>query len=163
MKPNLSPKEIAKFSDVVLFGYLEEAKAMLEEKPELLNAQDPFGFTALHNVMTEEHFSIVRYLIEQGAKVNIQNDEGIAPLHLACYPEHAGLLVEAGADINLTDQKGNTPLHILAAEGEERYEVIEFLLDKGADQTLKNKEGYTPLDIAKIREEKDLIDLFQGD
>ena len=157
---SLSPKEVEKFSDAVVFGYEEEVKQMLSRQPELLNSTDRFGFTALHNAMSEEHFPLVKFLIAQGAKVNSQNDEGIAPLHLACYPEHADLLLQAGADINLKDHKGNTPLHILCSDGEERYEVIEFLLSAGADPSIQNQEGNTPLGIATSRKESDLIDLF---
>ena len=155
------PSTIAAFSDAVVFGQLEKVTALLAQDPDLVNAQDKYGFAALHNVMSEEQPTTIAYIIEQGANVNLQNDMGIAPLHLACYPENAALLLDAGADLNLRTHSGDSPLHILTEDGAERREVIQYLLSRGADKTLQNNHGQTALDLAKIRSDRRLINLLQ--
>jgi ankyrin repeat protein len=153
----LTEIDLEKFSNAVVYGDFDLVKEMLKNRPEIINSQDKWGFSALHNVMSEEQFEIIKYLISKNVLVNIQNDEGIAPLHLACYKENAELLFHAGADINLKDNNGNTPLHILAADGEENIEVVEYLLSIGANKEIKNNSNKTPLDISKLREDFDMI------
>ncbi len=151
---------IDQFSDAAVFGDFAGVKKLLESNPELLNTGDDWGFTALHNMMSEEQFEILGYLVDQGVNVNVQNNDGIAPLHLACYVENAEALVAAGADINLADYSGNTPLHIHAAEGNKSYEIIEYLLKQGADSQAKNNSNELPIDISKSREDHAIVALF---
>jgi ankyrin repeat protein len=153
----LTESDIENFSDAVVYGDFDLVKEMIKNTPEIINSQDKWGFTALHNVMSEEQFEIIRYLVSNDVKVNIQNEVGIAPLHLACYKENAKLLFDAGADINLKDKNGNTPLHILAADGEERIEVIEYLISIGANKEIKNNSMETPLDISNSRKDFDMV------
>lgn len=139
---------ILKFSDAVVFGDFDIVKSMVEENAEIINSQDKYGYTALHNVMSEEEFEIVEYLIKNGADVNIQNEDGVTPLHLAAYTENANILLDNGAEINQQDNRGNTPLHAAVIAGEEHREMIKFLIDNGADASIINQEGKTPLDFA---------------
>jgi len=145
----------------VVFGEVEKVKEMIAERPELVNAQDDYGFSALHNVMCEEQAEIISMLIANGADVNLKNEEGISALHLACYAENAKLLLDAGADINQADNVGNAPLHTHAANGEESEEVVEYLILKGADKKVKNSAGSTALDVAVKREDAVLIQLLR--
>ncbi len=152
---------IEKFSDAVVFGDLKEAKSLIAKYPQIVNAKDKYGFTALHNIMTEEQFEILELLLVEGADPNVKNDEGIASLHLAAWVKNADLLLKAGANINTVDLQGNTPLHILAGDGEERAEVIKFLISKGANKELKNKKGETAFEIAQLRHSDDVLDLLR--
>jgi len=152
---------VEKFSDAVVYGEIVEVIEMLDAHPELVNAQDENGFTALHNVMNEEQNETIALIISKGANVNAQNNEGIGPLHLVGYSENARLLIEAGADINLKDNSANTPLHILASNGEESEDVIRYLLSIGADKELMNKKGQKPIDIALSRAEGSLIEILK--
>lgn len=144
----ITEKEVRKFSDAVVFGDFNKVKQMIADKPVVINSQDEYGFSALHNVMSEEQFEIVAYLIKNGANVNIQNDQGISPLHLAGYPKNVELLLNAGAEIDIIDFQGNTPLHSIASETDEYIDVVEYLISRNANRNLKNKAGQTPLNIA---------------
>ncbi len=151
---------IESFSDAVVFGELGKVIEMISETPKLINAQDKYGFTALHNVMCEEQMETISFLITNGANLNIKNDQGISPIHLACYVENAELLLNSGADINQLDNQGNAPLHNQTSNGEESQEVIEYLIAKGADKMLKNEDGQLPIDIAKMRSNTAIIELL---
>jgi len=69
---------------------------------------------------------MVALLIRSGAKVNVKDDGGKTPLHLAALSGYVGvvkLLVEAGAELNATDKFGHTPLFDAAADVSP-YEMI---------------------------------------
>ena len=83
--------------------------------------------------VTVGDFTEVKKLIEAGADVNAQNNEGWTVLMLASYfghPEVAKLLVESGADVNAQNNEGVTAL-ILALEGG-HPEVAQLLMEAGA-------------------------------
>jgi ankyrin repeat protein len=155
----MNEKLIARFSDAVMYGDLDEVQTIISETPKIVNAGDEYGFTALHNAMAEEQKETISYIIEKGANVNAQNDDGIAPLHIACTIENAKLLIEAGADINLKDNNGNTPLHIHASE-RDSDDVIQYLVRNGAQKEIRNNFKKQPIDIATSREDKRKIKLL---
>ncbi|PHS31844.1 MAG: hypothetical protein COA95_04985 [Methylophaga sp.] len=160
----ITQENIREFSDAVVFGDFEKVKKMVKDNFEIINSQDKYGFSALHNVMSEEQFKIVEYLIKNGANVNIQNSEGISPLHLAGWPENAELLLNAGAEVDIIDHQGNTPLHIIAEEVDEELGVlvIEYLISKNANKDLKNNAGKTPLNIAIEAGNEEIIDYLNN-
>jgi len=98
---------------------------------------------------------VERLVVDCGVDPNIQNNDGITPLHLAAGNgrlEVVKLLLEHGADPNVQDHDGRTPLHF-AVEGC-YVDVVRVLLDHGADPTIRDNKGRTPLDIgSKCSEE----------
>ena len=59
------------------------------------------------------------------------------------------LLLAHQADVNVKDNTGKTPLHVAAAGSEYGFqEIVELLLANGADINVKNNDGKTPLDAA---------------
>lgn len=53
--------------------------------------------------------------------------------------------ISKGANINVRDDKGNTPLHIACEHHRIMTPTIDILLKAGADPSLVNKHGCTPL------------------
>ena len=57
---------------------------------------------------------VIGMLIERGADVSAQNQNGETPLHLASREGHAevvGMLIECGADLSAQGEYEDTPLH----------------------------------------------------
>ena len=92
----------------------------------------------------------VKMLIESGASVNVQTDDGISALMKASesgYEECVKLLLETGADVNATSKKNCTSLIYSAEFGHEA--CLGDLLTAGADVNTKEKSfGATALIIA---------------
>lgn len=54
------------------------------------------------------------YCIKEKADIDVKDENGRTPLHLACMNKHfeiAKILIENGADVNVIDNEGKTPLH----------------------------------------------------
>jgi hypothetical protein len=138
-------------------GQLEQVRAFLAEDPTLANARGWMGFVPLHGAVGNIHTpEVTELLLDAGADVNAQNDQGVAPLHLAGSPELVDLLVRRGADLNLRTNDGRTPVWIHAME---RYggRVLLRLLELGANPNVPDKFGASALDIALRRYESDKL------
>src|SRR4051794_5284436 len=75
-----------------------------------------------------------RLLAKKPNKVDVRNNRGEAPLHLAARYGHkdvALLLLEKGADVNARDRFFCTPLHEAAIWG--RSELVRLLVSHAAD------------------------------
>lgn len=67
----------------------------------------------------------MRFLLENGAEVNLKDKGGLIPLHNASsfgHLEIASLLIECGAEVNHPDKWGYTPLH----EAAQKVRVLLF-------------------------------------
>lgn len=147
------------FYEAATCGDTDKVRRMLAASPSLVHSTIQWQFVALHGVAGEECIEMAELLLDSGADPNARNDEGIAPLHLAAYPEMVELLVRRGADIDARTRDGRTPLLVHAAEAE-RCDVMAALLELGADPKAVDDRGSSAMDIAMSREEDDKMDLL---
>ncbi|MFC1841966.1 ankyrin repeat domain-containing protein, partial [Candidatus Dependentiae bacterium] len=134
------------------------------------------------NVMLGRKREITKLLIENGANVNMQINEGSqTPLMLAVFKndlELATLLIEKGADVNIQAKiimlVPNVDISFTAlstAVELQNVEMVKLFLENGADITIKNKygnnkdeskdkDGKTALEQAKKLGNQELIDLL---
>ena len=83
---------------------------------------------------------VVEYLLDNGAKVDVQDDGGLMPLHNACsfgHTEVVQTLLKHGADPNARDNWNYTPLHEASSKGktdvcigECYYALTVYIVDK---------------------------------
>ena len=101
---------------------------------------DPFnidGQTPLHFASKDGTFkdgSVVRFLLEHGADINMENHAGWTALHIASSEgelEAVRLLLECGADVEAENDDGNTALQVAVEEGYDK--VVELLREYGAE------------------------------
>lgn len=57
-------------------------------------------------------------------------------------------LVENGAGVNIKNEDGHTALILVSNEDKEHLNIIQYLVDNGADINIKNNDGDTALIIA---------------
>ena len=89
-------------------------------------------------------------LASAGVDVNLINQKGEAPLHIASRNGLVGViatLLQAGADPNILNHKGETPLHLVG--GPLPHITAQVLLINGARLDAVASDGSLPLDRAK--------------
>ncbi|CAF1411584.1 unnamed protein product, partial [Rotaria sordida] len=128
------------------------------------------GQTALFMATLKDRVDVVKFLIQKGAHVNVQNRYGVSPLLLCAESGNYELvqaLVQAGADVNITPQgelaeenflAGQTPLFGAAKKG--HVEICEYLIQNGADVNAVTMTGATPLYTATEEGHLDVVRLL---
>lgn len=146
----------------------KELKQLLTNFPlETVSLQHENGMSALHFGMRGEClfpvfflkvppqacsgglFEHVRLLLDYGARINAQDEDGWTPLHFACQSgssDIVALLLSKGARPTISNSIEQTALHVAASNG--RKEVVSVLLDSDNGQQLigmLDGNGATPL------------------
>uniref|UniRef100_A0A8C5N9U9 Protein TANC1-like n=1 Tax=Gouania willdenowi TaxID=441366 RepID=A0A8C5N9U9_GOUWI len=101
------------------------------------------------------------FLLEHGAKLEMPNRRGIAPLLSASKHGHTQvveLLLKQGADINTSDRQGRTALMLAASEG--HTGTVQLLLSKGASLSCADQEELTALSWACMKGHKGAAQLL---
>lgn len=90
-------------------------KLLLENGAEI-NVQDKYGAAPVHRAAAQGHIDIVRILSEHPKfRIQISDNEGNSPLHLACEDQHDSLalfLAKLGANIKAINKAEKTPLDL---------------------------------------------------
>ena len=115
-------------------GLIGRLRELLEGDDMLLHSSDTFGFTALHWAAARDHVKTLRWLLEQGVRVDAPSRAGgHTALHVAChhgYTDSAACLLGGGAAPSLRSMMGMTPLHHACVACNVR--LTQLLLDAGA-------------------------------
>ncbi len=101
--------------------------------------------------------------LPNGANVNIQDENGLSPMHLAASNgniEMVNSLLKKGADINIKDNQDRSPMHFAALNG--KTDMVQFLADKflAAKISIDQLNDYdeTPLHAAVRNGHKDVVE-----
>lgn len=118
----------------------------------VINARDhDTGNAALHYVVQNRDIGWLSFLIGKGARVDIQNGDGMTPLAIAAqggWAEGVQALLSRQASVDLANNRGETPL-ILAVQSRDIV-TVRLLLAKGANPNRPDRvSGYSALDYAK--------------
>ena len=97
----------------------------------------------------------VKLMLTLGQNVNVKDEYGITPLHMAMWEvaEITAMLISAGANVNAVDNDGNSVLHravvsvSIHEEDGGNVEITSMLISAGANVTARNKEGKTALEL----------------
>ncbi len=102
-------------------GDIPSIRRIVAKAPGVLNVADNHGFTPLMKAVSsvDRDAAVIQELLEAGAEVNRQTEEGYTALHCA---------IDVDGEAN-----------------ENANEVIKLLVDSGADISLKQHWGWTPL------------------
>ena len=107
-------------------GNLEVMKILVEKR----NAN--IQLEGLHEAVKYNSCDILKYLISQGAEINMLNYEGISPLCIASHNgniESVKILLDNGADVETKDSFKRTPLHLSAQRG--YWSIVKLLIEIG--------------------------------
>ena len=132
------------------FGHIRCLRTLIEKAADIsqINAATlGFGSTPLMVAVEKQQLGAVRFLLNQGADVNLKDDYGFTALHLAAVSsmyEVVICLVENGADVNAVNLRDVTPL-MMACDDDSNMDVVRYLMRSGADMHLKDVDGFTAL------------------
>ncbi|KAF4773645.1 hypothetical protein HER10_EVM0002829 [Colletotrichum scovillei] len=108
------------------------------------------GVSSRQKISWSSFYSVIRRLIDEGANIDAQGRDGVAPIHCAAmtgFVEAVKLLTDTGANVNIIDARGKTALHWAAFYGERA--AVEYLWET-AKRALRDREGRTVLHLAVI-------------
>ncbi|CAG9765551.1 unnamed protein product [Ceutorhynchus assimilis] len=117
---------------------------------------------ALIHAATQGYYTIVLTLIEYNAEVNIYNNQGQTPLHLASKNGHYCVvyaLLKHRADVNSKDNNQFAPLHYAAIFG--HADIVRLLLNMDACIDPRTADGDSPIDFAKEYGHQEVVQLLQ--
>lgn len=124
---------------------LDTVKQHISSGSYTANSKDPNGYTPIHAAVSYGHKELIKYLIEQGGDVNIQDNEGDTPLHHVEELEVAKLLVEQyKADYKVKNNDDLTPGEYIEEE-DEYPDIAQYLISLIHDRPLD-----TSLPVGKV-------------
>ena len=98
-------------------GLIENIKCLLSLGKASAKDTTLFGTTLLHSASKSGNMELVRLLIQEGADVNAQDEDGESPLHGAMARSDnynvARTLIEHGADLSSRTVDDKTPFHTI--------------------------------------------------
>ena len=148
--------------DALRKGDIQTAKALIEKSPGVLDARDGNGMTPLHYAAAGANADFIQYLVDKGAKLELQNAGHKTPLHLAAMndrKEAVAVLLSRGAAIETRDDYLRTAL-ILCARERGQAATGALLIEAGADVNAVDKFGDTALSLAAWRGKRGFVDLL---
>ncbi|ETW00044.1 hypothetical protein, variant 3 [Aphanomyces invadans] len=139
----------AQFLKAAASGDIDRAKDLIQH----IHFQNKKGESALHVAISEGELSMVEFLCNQGANVNLQDKKGgntTIMLTLAQQPRHflaiLEVLLKHQPDLTLKDTTGQTALHLAVQYGSTN--AVELLLASKTNQDIRDSKGMTPLLVA---------------
>ena len=113
---------------------------------------------AVESILLFDQATLEKTVITQ-EQANAKNQNGKTLIMLCAYKgntEALTYLIKRGGDINISDNDGRTPL--MLSIWSDFDEISFLLLDHQAAINAKSKDGTTPLRLARLKNNKKLID-----
>lgn len=152
--------------NAIMYQDFEKTKELVNKGVDINYQDKSYGSTALILACQYNFVDIAKFLIENGADLNLQANNGYTPLIAAASVsvELTELLLSKGADIKLKIDDGSGALTTSVTgilSGRVTTAVVEMLLEKGADinesATKGAAEGYTVLMMAARNNKPELV------
>nr|CAB3256533.1 inversin-like [Phallusia mammillata] len=115
----------------IIRGEKSEVKKLLTANPDLLEAPDNFGRTALMYCVLADRLECAKLLLKMKCKLDQVDKAGRSALHLAAHKasyKFLELLHDRGGNIEIKDNDGQTPLHLTTRNRHAR--CLDFLLKR---------------------------------
>ncbi|MFC2132793.1 ankyrin repeat domain-containing protein [Bacteroidota bacterium] len=141
--------------------FLISKGAEMNEFASDINEFSPLEFTPITDAIRTNNIEIIKFMVENGADLQVKSSLGETYLHFAAHLNRTELieyLINKGIDVNVKKNGNLTPLHIASVDG--YIEVVKLLIDNGADLNFKSTDGGTALHFAEAADNKEIVDLL---
>ncbi len=161
-----TPLHISAFNNKIEIMEFLIAK-QLQVNPESLNAKgEDYGWTALHHASIMGNFENGKMLVMAGASIDIPDNDGNTPLHLAAYHNRIEIVEFLIAvqlqvnpkSLNTKGENGCTALHCASEQG--NLEIVKMLVKAGASSDIPDNEGNTSLHLAAIKNKNSIVEFL---
>ena len=163
----LLPQQFNQLADAVIEKDTAKINQLLQSGIDI-NIQHPTSGTTVLMIASSYYYydDMVKFLIRNGAKLNMQDSEGKTALIWAASNSlpNAKILVANGADVNIAANDGMTPFlqaTLGVSSGKVTLEMCDLLRKKGADinaaLTKPSAVGWTALHYAAINGDVELV------
>nr|WP_245555838.1 ankyrin repeat domain-containing protein [Brachyspira innocens] len=173
--PNLSTNNFSNFVKVLLDNGMDINEKNNAGKSLILDVSKSYDSHRKPKFGTSEIIGVpdskykIETLMNLGANINIQDNDGNGILHYILSRDHIGteeyniieMLIKNGIDINLQNNDGDTALHKISYKKNNGHrdidiekKVISLLIENNADKNIKNNNGqkaYPSVFIYKIK------------
>ncbi|KAJ5365134.1 hypothetical protein N7517_008020 [Penicillium concentricum] len=145
-------------------GHLQPILTLLNTDGVELEIKDYRGHTALHCAAACPRIQVVQLLLENGADINSEDNDGRSVFsHAASENRYTNLTALFTStkirNIHRPDRYGRTPLHIAATHGH-LQSVLTLLKSDGVDCEAQDKFGRTVLSDATLRKRFDVVKIL---
>ena len=128
-----------------------------------LTTHPPSAYRPIHQLASNgDAAGVAAELALHPNELNLPEDNGITPLHLAaenCHSNVVALLLNKGAKINVQATDKATPLHLAAQEN--CADVVTLLLARKANVNARDNLGRTPLKRAEEWHQDSMVQLLR--
>ena len=142
-------------------GHIKLAKYLIGENFDVNATNEDENASPLHASAQFGKLNIMKFLVNNGAKLDAKDIDGHTPLMMAAkngYIKIVKFLTEKGADVNLKAKNSETPLHFNTKYFNSDIGIVKFLVEnKAADVNAKDNEHYTPLHFAVMNGKLDIV------
>ena len=157
--PNLSTNSFSNFVKVLLDNGMdinESGKNLILDVSKSYDSHHRPKFRKSAIIGVPDSKYKIETLINLGANINIQDNDGNGILHYILSRDNIGteeydifeMLIKNGIDINLQNNDGDTALHKISYKKNNSYrdigmekKVISLLIENNADKNIKNNNG----------------------
>lgn len=123
-------------------------ESLLQMSDTDVDCADDRMWTPLMTAASAGNDRVMGVLLRKGARWELQNEDGEAPLHLAlknCHRHCAKTLLEHGCDPNVRTSSGATPLIVAAGAGQDMPSMRMMLDTPGSNVECTDQNGCTAL------------------
>ena len=124
-----------------------------------IEAATNYKYTMLILASANGNAQVVNYLLNQGANVRAETDQGTNSFSLAAEKGHLNIVKllhsKDPSILEQKDKKGRTALIWASMKG--HLDVVKFLVQNGADKDVLSNEGETPLLVASTNNHDDVV------
>ena len=136
--------------DAVKDQDLDKVKVILEQNPELANAETrTTGYSVLHHAIAINNIELVKLFIEENVDLNHKIKDGKCPLELAMENriniEIPKMLIANGADVNIKPKYQYQYGILYTAINKKDPDLVNMILKSGADVNVNFSSLGTPL------------------